>query len=221
MPDSSGSSGGGGRILFEETLSMNDDKGTRSLIRFTRVAALFLIVVSLAAVVLVVRSIANTFVSMVGGVDVALSIAGNIWSERPLVFGGVLLVGLLFVGYGLFSIGGLIRQMRRAFDEQIHVRVTDAGIAVQRQGSRYWQSSGIAIPFDTITSVEYLDLDESSTRLELGDWRAQKFFAGRSRSWIRLERADDSAVYVGSDRPIELAETIARKSPGAGEARPY
>jgi hypothetical protein len=79
----------------------------------------------------------------------------------------------------------------------------------------------VEIPFDAITGVEYLDPEESSARVELTDWRAQRFFAGRSRNWIRLERGNDPTVYIGSDRPSELAETIARRVPGVENAEPF
>jgi hypothetical protein len=217
MADPSGGSTDGGRVLFEESLSLDDEAGAASLIRGTRVLVLFVIVMTLVSAAFV----ALTFVSTVGGVDVVLAIVNGIRAERPSLFVGLLVVGLLVVGYGVFSTAGFLLQMRRAFDEEVHVRVTGAGISVRRDGSRYWQSSGEEIPFDAVTAVEYLDPDESSTRLELGDWRAPKFFAGRSRDWVRIERAADPAVYVGSDRPVELAETVARQAPGVANPEPF
>jgi len=215
------STDGGQDVLFEETLSIQDEEGARSHIRFTRVAVLLLVVFTLASMVLLMRSAAATFVSAVGGTDVALSILDDIRSEQPLEFGILLLVGLLIVAFSVFLIGGFMLQMRRAFDEQTHVRVTDTGVTVRREGGRYWQSSGVDVPFDAITSVEYVDPDQSSIRVRPGDWRAQKFFAGRSRNWVRIERDDDSAVYVGSDRPLALAETIVRGAPRVETAEPF
>lgn len=200
---------------------MTDEAGARGLIRMTRVSTLLLVVGTLAGLVLVVAVAASMFVSTVGGIDVALSIVDGIRSERPLAFGILVIAGLFLVGYCTFLIVGFVRQTRRALDEQIHVRVTAAGVTVQREGSSFWQSSGVEIPFDAITAVEYLDPDESSLRAEFGDLRAPKFFAGRSQNWLRLERANDSAVYVGSDRPIELAETIARNVPNVERAEPF
>jgi hypothetical protein len=217
MADPSDGSTDGGRVLFEESLSMKDEAGAASLIRGTRVLVLFMIVMTLVSAVLV----GGTFVSTVGGVDVVLTVASSVRSERPSLFAGLLAFGLLVVGYGVFSTVGLLSQMRGAFDEEVRVRVTEGGISVRRDGNRYWQSSGEEIPFDAVTAVEYLDPDESSTRLELGDWRAPKFFAGRSRNWVRLERAGDPAVYVGSDRPVELAETVARQAPGVANPEPF
>lgn len=196
---------------------MKDEAGAGRLTGLTRVIVLFVIVVTLVGVVLVGRS----FVSMVGGVDVVLSLASDVRFQRPTLFGGIVLVGLFVVGYGVFSIVGFVRGMGRAFDEEVHARVTDAGITVRREGSGYWESSGVEIPFDDIAAVEYADMDESSLRVEFGDWRSPKFFAGRSRDWVRIERADGPAVYVGSDRPVELAETIARSAPDVGSAEPF
>ena len=196
---------------------MKDEAGAGRLTGLTRVFVLFMIVVTLVGVVLVGRS----FVSMVGGVDVVLSLASDVRFQRPTLFGGIVLVGLFVVGYGVFSIVGFVRGMGRAFDEEVHARVTDAGITVRREGSGYWESSGVEIPFDDIAAVEYADPDESSLRVEFGDWRSPKFFAGRSRDWVRIERADGPAVYVGSDRPVELAETIARSAPDVGSAEPF
>ena len=204
-------------MLFEESLSMKDEAGAASLIRETRVLVPFVIVATLVSAAFV----ALTFVSTVGGVDVVLTVVNGIRAERPSLFVGLLVVGLLVVGYWVFSIVGFVRRMRRAFDEEIHVRVTENGISVRRDGSGYWRSSGVDVPFDAVTAVEYLDPDESSTRLELGDWRAPKFFAGRSRNWVRLERTGDPAVYVGSDRPVELAETVAGRVPGVANPEPF
>jgi hypothetical protein len=218
MPDPPERTTNGGRdALFEESLSMKDEAGAGRLTGLTRVIVLFVIVVTLVGVVLVGRS----FVSMVGGVDVVLSLASDVRFQRPTLFGGIVLVGLFVVGYGVFSIVGFVRGMGRAFDEEVHARVTDAGITVRREGSGYWESSGVEIPFDDIAAVEYADPDESSLRVEFGDWRSPKFFAGRSRDWVRIERADGPAVYVGSDRPVELAETIARSAPDVGSAEPF
>ncbi|MEF8791345.1 MAG: hypothetical protein V5A61_14565 [Haloarculaceae archaeon] len=218
MPDPPERTTNGGRdALFEESLSMKDEAGAGRLTGLTRVIVLFVIVVTLVGVVLVGRS----FVSMVGGVDVVLSLASDVRFQRPTLFGGIVLVGLFVVGYGVFSIVGFVRGMGRAFDEEVHARVTDAGITVRREGRGYWESSGVEIPFDDIAAVEYADPDESSLRVEFGDWRSPKFFAGRSRDWVRIERADGPAVYVGSDRPVELAETIARSAPDVGSAEPF
>ena len=215
------STDGGRNVRFEETLDLEDEGGASGLVTVVRVLVLFLIVTTLGSLVLVVVGAADAFLSAVGGVDVALSIVDDVRSERPLAVVGFLLVGLLSVGFVLFSIVGFLLQVRRAFDQRVHVRVTDAGVSVRREGSRYWQSSGVEIPFDAITAVERPDSDESSVRVELGDLRAPKFLAGRRRNWVRLERGDDPAVYVGSDRPVELAETIARRAPGVESSEPF
>jgi len=196
---------------------MRDEAGARRLIGWTRVFVLFMLVVTLVATLLVAR----TFVSAVGGVDAVLAVVNGIRAERPSLFVGLVVVGLLTAGYGVVSTVGFLHRMRGAFDRTVHVRVTENGLSVRREGSGYWQSPGVDVPFDAVTAVEYRDPDESSTRMELGDWRARRFFAGRSRNWIRIERADASAVYVGSDRPVELAETISRRVPGVTNPEPF
>lgn len=211
------STAGGRRVRFEETLDLDDEAGASRLIGVARLLVLVMIVTTLVSAVLV----AGGFVSAVGGIDTVLSIAGAIRAERPRLFLGIAVVGLSIVGYGLFATVGFLLAMGRAFDERVRVRVTDAGVSVRRDGSRYWQSSGVDLPFDAITAVEYADPTGSSTRTELGDWRAPKFLAGRSRSWIRVERDGGPAVYVGSDRPVELAETVARSAPGVESAEPF
>jgi len=223
MPDPpAGTTDGGQAVHFEETLSIGDEAGAKRLIRFTRVAVLFLIVFTLASFALVVVNAASMFTPATDGIEVILAVLEAVRSGRPLAFLGLpILFVVLPLLVGSLLIVGFLRAMGRAFDERIHVRVTDGGAAVQRDGSRRWQSSGVEIPFDAITAVEYLDPEESSTRIELTDWRAQRFFAGRSRNWIRLERGDGPAVYIGSDRPVELAETIARRAPGVEKAEPF
>jgi len=204
---------GGQTVLFEETLSMKDEEGARNKIRLTRIAVAFLVIFTVVSLVLVAVNATN----VLGGTDVVLSILNGIWSEQPVF----ILVALLAVAFGLFSIVGFVRAMGRAFDERIHTRVLGTGVTVQREGSSFGQSSEVEIPFDAITTVEYLDPVESSTRVELADGLAKQFFAGRSRNWIRLERATGSPVYIGSDRPMELAETIARRAPSVETAKPF
>lgn len=218
MSDSLGNSAGSGQnIRFEETLSLNDEEGAKGLIRFTRIFVVFLIVVTLIFGFFVLRSMAN----VVGGVDVALQIVNSIRSERPLVFAGLGLFVVLVVSYGVFSVVGFAFQMRQAFDKEVHTRVTDTEVSVQRKGSGFWQSSELEIPFNAITSVEYLHPDKSSTRIEFGDARSKQFFAGRSKDWVRIERSDDQTVYIGSDRPRELAEMIAQGAPNVANAKQF
>lgn len=204
-------------IRFEETLFLNDEAGANGLIRITRIFVVILIVVTLVAGFFVVRSMATA----IGGVDVALQIVNSIRSDRPLVFAGLGLFVVLAVSYGVFSIVGFVFQMQRAFEKEVHTRVTDTGVSVQRRGSGSWQSSGVDIPFNAITAVEYLHPDESSTRIEFGDARSKQFFAGRSKDWVRIERGNDPTVYIGSDRPMELAEVIAQSAPNVTNAKPF
>jgi hypothetical protein len=86
MADPSGSTTNAGRVLFEESLSIDDEAGAAILIRGTRVLVLFVIVATLVSTVLVT----GTFVSTVGGIDVVLAIVDGIRAERPLLFVGLL-----------------------------------------------------------------------------------------------------------------------------------
>lgn len=212
---------GGSGVHFEETLSMSDRKGVRSLVTGTRVLVLLLGLGFVAVVGLIVGGRALMLVSAAGGIDTMLSVVTGVLSERPLLLGVVLLVGLVTVAGSLVTAVAMGRRLGQVFEQTVHVRVTETGVVVRREESHANQSRGVDVPFDAITAVEYLDPDESSTRLELGDLRAPKFFAGRSRSWIRIEREGDPAVYVGSDRPEELAVTVAQRSPHVEHATVY
>lgn len=207
----------GENIRFEETLSIDDEEGAKGLIKYTRIFGGILIVITLVSGFFVVRDMTG----MVGGVDVALSIVNGIRAERPLVFAGLVLLALLIVAYLVFLIGGFIFQLRHAFDEEVHTIVTDTSVRVNRKGGSFGQSSGVQIPVDAVTAVEYLDPDNSSTRLDFDDVRSKQFFAGRSTDWVRIERVDDPAVYIGSDRSKKLAETIVRSAPAVENAQPF
>jgi small basic protein len=218
---------GGQNVRFEETLDLRDETGAKPYIVHLLVLLLPFVSFALGA-----WFIMNKFIAQVGGVDVAVSIVTDIWSEWPwsewpgIVLGIALIISVSFVVYGfgvalLAAMRALLAAMRAAFDKQVHTRVTDSGVSVRREGSWFaGQSSGVDIPFDAITAVEYLDPEESSTRLETNDLWSKQFFAGRSKNWIRIEQGDDPTVYIGSDRPSELAETIVRRTPGVETAEP-
>jgi hypothetical protein len=160
-------------------------------------------------------------VSRVGGMVALGAVVDRLVADQPVLVAAVVLAALLCCLVGVASLWMFTRNLGRAFDREVRVRVTDAGVSVERSGSRYWQSPGVEVAFDDITAVEYVHPEESSFRVELRDLRAPKFFAGRSRDWVRLERTNGPAIYVGSDRPRELAETIAREVPGDVTARPF
>lgn len=202
---------------------MRDEEGAAGLISKTRLLLLFLVAGSVLSFVFVVADAVLNLAPAFGGLDAILARVGDFPSEQSLPVVGLLVFVLLFVVVVfLVPVVAMVRLLGKAFDERVHVRVTDAGVDVQRNGGiRYRQSSGVDVPFDAITAVEYADPEEPSYRVELGDWRAPKFFAGRSQDWVRLERGDGSAVYVGSDRPVELAETIARQAPSVEAVEPF
>lgn len=164
-----------------------------------------------------VQGLAGGFASL----DAFLDAGGGSLATHPVVLGvigvAVLVCGYLVVGF----VWTAKRQLGRAFAKVVHVRVSDAGVSVSRTGSLSWESAGVDVPFEEITAVELVDPDESSFRVELGDARSEKFIAGRSSDWVRIERSDDPAVYVGSDDPKELAAVIAKGAPGDVTAEPY
>jgi len=218
------STDGGRDVRFEETLSTSDDEGASRLITVTYVLLAVLTLGSVATFVVVVGATASVFARTMGGFGPAVSVVTTLLAEHPLIVAGGLLVALSTGAYLLVSVPALAGRLRQSIDQQVHVRVTDTSVSVRREGNHVrqpGQASAVDIPLGAITAIDYLDPDESSTRLELGDVLAQKFIAGRSRNWIRIERDGDPAVYVGSDRHVELAETIARLSPGVENAEPY
>ena len=221
MPDSwDDSMAGGQNIRFEETLNMRDEAGAKPYIKYVYLVVVFLIVNAVVGGTLIAWSAMDWF-APIGVVDLTVSIMTSLWSERPFEFVGIVLIILFSVFYMVALLGGFLLSMRGTFDKQVHTRVTDSGVSVRREGSWLGQSSRADIAFDAITGVEYLDPEESSTRLEMDDLRSKQFFAGRSKNWIRVKRGDAPTVYIGSDRPLELAEAIARRSPGVESAEPF
>ena len=221
MPDSwDDSMAGGQNIRFEETLNMRDEAGAKPYIKYVYLVVVFLIVNAVVGGTLVAWSAMDWF-APIGVVDLTVSIMTSLWSERPFEFVGIVLIILFAVFYMVALLGGFLLSMRGTFDKQVHTRVTDSGVSVRREGSWLGQSSRADIAFDAITGVEYLDPEESSTRLEMDDLRSKQFFAGRSKNWIRVKRGDAPTVYIGSDRPLELAEAIARRSSGVESAEPF
>jgi hypothetical protein len=214
--------------LYEETLDLRDEAGAAKLISFTRAAVVFMILGTLAGLLVV----GYQFLSMIGGVDALLAVVERAQVTHLESFEVFLLAVGVSIVIGVLLIGGFVWQLQRAFDEQVLVQVTEDGVRVERTGTRPWYAKlgipfgyastpGVEIPFDAITVVEYADPEVSSNRIEFQDWRAPKFFAGRHKDWIRLDRHDAPAVYVGSDRPTELAGIIARNAPGVDAPQPY
>lgn len=202
-------------VHYEETLDMRDETGAGSLIGWVRILIAFLIVSSLGAVALVVfvGSQGGEFAPVDGFVD------GLVTGQSGVV--AFVVAGIVFLLVGVAFVWLFVKNVGRAVGKEVHTQVTDDGVSVSRTGSQYWQSSGVDIPFDVITSIEYVDPEASSFRMELRDFRAPKFFAGRSRNWIRLERAHGPAVYIGSDRPQELAAAIAQRVTGNVRVEPF
>lgn len=211
---------GGREVLFEETLSMRDVAGAGNLISKTRLLFSGLIVITVAAVAYMGMTMVSTAAGAVGGTDELLTVVRGMVAGHPLVAVGLLAIVVIAVAWFVLSILGIGWQLRKTFDTEIHIRVTSRGLAVERAGSRLGQSSGVEVPFETITALELPDWDDSATGITLADANAVKFLAGRSQSWIRVERADGAALYLGSDSPRELAETIAHNAPPFRAPRP-
>jgi hypothetical protein len=212
-----------GMVLFEETLSLDDESGSGSLVTTSRLLFVGILVVTVGGLIVLVASSVDRAAVSVGGMDQLLVVLRGIAATRPLVLGGVVAV-ILFAGlWILVSIVGMGLASRRVA-ERVSTLVTEDGVSIHLEGGRpgrIGRSRAVDIPFDDITAVEYLDPDASSFRVGLRDWRAPKFFAGRRETWVRIGRAGDRAVYVGSDRPMALADTLAPPAPEAVDAEPY
>ncbi len=212
---------GGRTVLYEETLSKSDTAVGGTLLSGSWLLMLFVVLSFVGSLALVLVATPMLLSSGMGGPDVFRSFVDAVLAEQSALMGAILVVGLVTVVGSILVIVLLVRRLRGRLTQQVTVRVTDEGLSVERPGSHYWQSSGVSVPFASVTAVEYLDPDESSFRVELGDWRAPKFFAGRSKQWVRIDRSDGPAVYVGSDQPQTLAETLARNAPDVKTATPY
>jgi hypothetical protein len=219
--EASGASNTNLTVPYEETIAIKDEEGAGSLVSWVRIVIVFMVIVSLVSIALVAIVATRGMAVELGGMSVLQQFVGELLANQTIVVGAFLLATVLFLLIGGAFVWLLVKNVGRATDKEVHIQVSDDEVSVERKGSQYWQSSGVDVPFDTITTVEYLDSQESSMRLELGDFRAPKFFGGRSRDWIRLERAQGPAIYVGSDRPRELAEAIARHVPGNVSAKPF
>jgi hypothetical protein len=208
-------------LHHEEVLRLGDDGGAGGLVGWVRVAVALLAVGSLVAAALVVTAAVRGVAAEVGGTGPLREFAVRLVADRPAVAVGVALAGLLFLIAGAALVRSFAANVGRALETEVRVRVSDDGVRVRRTGGQRWQSSGVDVPFADVVAVEYVDPEESSFRVELGDMRGPKFFAGRSRRWVRLERAGGPAVYIGSDRPRDLAAAVAEQVPGDVTARPF
>lgn len=156
----------------------------------------------------------------------------------PLVLGGsgIDVVGLAFL---LVFLGGTAFLGYRAFQMQVDVRVTDAGVEIARTGNPLGSGTTVAVPFERIGRVQYSDPNaEPHIYVPRADHGADWFMVdadpdmqldgtvgGRKPAnvysdGVRIERVDGPPVYVGSSRPVELAETIAAQAPRVRGAQP-
>lgn len=160
------------------------------------------------------------------------------------------LAGPLVVGVvGLLGIGGLVYAHRSRL--RVDVRITDSGVVIQQNWSPPWSSSGVVVPFDDISRVQYSEASGSHIQVSTQDYRdnrrsmreADGFITFNTREHrpqtymvtsrpyrgvntnyrggIRIERVDSPPVYVGSERPAELARIIADRAPGVERAEQF
>jgi len=225
MTDATGEGGGtteddrfSGTVQFEETVALSDSR----FAELSSVAGGVALVAAVAMVLLVPLSVVLFFgfVAAMSGNSI-VAVVADVASGLPTAALLFLAVFALFVlGVPLFAVVSAVRRGRLGPKDEVHTRVTDRGIEIDREGGRLGQSSGVTVSFETVTAVEYNDPD-GDIRVELGDINAKKFIGGRSGDWVRIERADGPAVYVGSDRHRALADVVADMAPGVDDAEPF
>ena len=150
-------------------------------------------------------------------VDLVTTVASGL-SLPVLLFLAIFV--LLVVGSLLLGVVMVVRGGSTTSRNEVYTRVTDGGIQIDREGGTFGQSSGVMIPLESVTAVEYND-PEGDLKMNLGDVRAKTFIAGRGTDWVRIDRSDGPAVYVGSDRPRMLAEVVGDLAPNVDGPRPF
>jgi len=205
-------------VHYEESISISDSDYA-GLASLARTIAL----VSIVAVILFVPIALALFfggVAMISGnsmVDLVTTVASGL-PLPVLVFLAIFV--LLVVGSLLLGVVMVLRGGSTISRNEVHTRVTDGGIQIDREGGMFGQSSGVMIPLESVTAVEYND-PEGDLKMNLGDVRAKTFIAGRGADWVRIDRSDGPAVYVGSDRPRMLAEVVGDLAPNVDGPRPF
>lgn len=213
-----------GGVHFEETIGLSDSSFA-GLSSVTAAIAL----VSVLGMLLVVPFVFVVFFGVVVVASgISLSGLGGVLVSGPglftvlfvVVFGLVVVAGVLLVAGMAVKGGGSKTSLSLGYSDEIHTRVTDSAVEIDREGGYIGQSSGVTIPFETVTSVEYNDPD-GDLRMNIGDVRAKKFIGGRSGDWVRIGRSDGPAVYVGSDQHRRLADVVAGLAPHVERAEPF
>lgn len=207
-----------GGVHFDETVALSDT-GYSGLSALTTGIALVSMVVMVVVVPLSILAFFG-FVAVVSGNSIGAlvtTVASGV-SLPVLLF--LVVFGLLLVGTPLVAVLVVVRRGSLGQTDEVHTRVTDDGVEIDREGGYFGQSSGVTVPFGAITAVEYSDPD-GDLKVNLGDVRAEKFIGGRAGDWVRIGRSDGPAVYVGSDRPRALAEVVADLSPNVDGAEPF
>ena len=212
------SSGADRGVHFEETIALSDSEyaGLASLagagVLVSIVATLLFVPLAVVLFFWVVAERSGNSI-----VDVATTVVSGL----PLsVLAFLVVFAIFYVGTSLLVLVMAVRRGSLTYRDEIHTRVTDSGVTIDRDGGYPWQSAEVTIPFEAITAVEYND-PEGSLKMNLEDVRAEKYIGGRAQDWVRIERRNSPAVYVGSDRPRNLAAVVADLAPGVDRARSF
>jgi hypothetical protein len=145
---------------------------------------------------------------------------------------GVGVVGLAPAYFGLVWFSGIVLGICAVaayigFGRRVHVRVTDTGVDIELNWYGLDRSSGVEIPFADIVGVEFTVPDGSHIRVKPGEttganrYMTPQHDQGTYRDGIRIERTGDDPVYVGSERPADLAEAIVERTPRVERAEPF
>ena len=207
-----------GGVHFEETVALSDSRYAG----LANLTGTIVLVVTVAMVLFVPLSAALFFggVAVVSGTSIVDLVATIISGLPPSALVFIVVFAVFMIGAPLLMVWMAIKRGGLTHKDKIHTRVTDGGIEIDREEGYLGQSSGVTIPFEAITAVEYND-PEGSPKMNLEDIRAEKFIGGRAGDWVRIDRTDAPAVYVGSDQPRALAEVVADLAPGVDRAQPF
>lgn len=125
---------GGQRVLFEETLHIQGREGANCLIGLTRGLFGFMIIAFVISTVLVGIMAVSMFGSAFGGVEAIWSFARDVYARQPLLIAAFAVPVVLMILFFLVGVFGMKRGMRKAFSEQVTVRLTESELSVRQEG---------------------------------------------------------------------------------------
>lgn len=212
--DRSGGADGGAH--YEEAITVSDGR----IAGFSPVLTVQAVVgVGTAVVALLMAAAFFGFVGFMSGTS-PVDIVTTVVSDLPLpILLSLAAFAVVFFGLSLLPVLGAVDQRSRTSKNEVHTRVTDGGVDIDRRGDHPGRSPGVTVPFEAITTVEYSD-PGSDPAIGPEDADAEKFLAGRTTDWVRIGRDDGRVVYVGSDRPRALAEVVADLAPAVDGPEP-